>query len=68
MIVRCGCSPTQIIVTKLSKIWVGDPGSEIGILLPGSRGQKAPDPRSGSATLVNSDYERKKEELFNDIN
>jgi hypothetical protein len=40
------------IVTKLSKIWVWDPGSEIRkkpILDPGVK--KAPDPGSGSATL-----------------
>ncbi len=48
---------TQKIVTKLSKIWVWDPGSEIRdveknlflILDPGVK--KVPDPRSGSATL-----------------
>jgi hypothetical protein len=50
---------TQKIVSKLSKIWVWDPGS--GIRDPGSRirkkpipdpgVKKAPDPRSGSATL-----------------
>jgi hypothetical protein len=46
---------TQKIVTKLSKIWVWDPGSKIRDLekiYPGSRGQKAPDP--GSATLLGS--------------
>ena len=47
---------TQKVVTKLSKIWVWDPGSEIrdpgsGINLfripdPGSRGQKGPNPGS----------------------
>jgi hypothetical protein len=51
---------TQKIVTKLSKVWVWDPGSEIrdprsGIRKkpipdPGSRGQKGTG--SGSATLV----------------
>ncbi len=50
---------TQKIVTKLSKIWVWDPGSEIRdsgsgknlfrILDPGVK--KAPNPGSGSATL-----------------
>ena len=39
---------TQKIVTKLSKIWIWDPGSGIGF----SGGQKAPDPGSGSATLT----------------
>jgi hypothetical protein len=34
------------IVTDLSEIWVGDPGS-------GSRGQKTLDPGYGSATLKN---------------
>jgi hypothetical protein len=52
----------QKIVTKLSKVWVWDPGSETGIRDPektysGSRipdqgVKKAPDPGSGSATLV----------------
>jgi hypothetical protein len=57
---------TQKIVTKPSKIWVWDPGSEIrdprsGIRDPGSEirkkpipdpgVKKAPDPGSGSATL-----------------
>ncbi len=51
---------TQKIVTKLSKIWVRDPGS--GIRDPGSGKnlfripdpgvKKAPDPGSGSATLL----------------
>ena len=51
---------TQKIVTKLSKIWVWDPGS--GIQDPGSGKnlfripdpgvKKAPDPGSGSATLT----------------
>jgi hypothetical protein len=42
---------TQKIVTKLSKIWVWDPGPEIWdpIPDPGSRGQKSTG--SGSATL-----------------
>ena len=39
---------TQKIVTKLSKIWIWDPGSEIRD--PGVK--KAPDPGSGSATLL----------------
>jgi hypothetical protein len=49
---------TQKIVTKLSKVWVWDPGSEIRDpekTYSGSRIQgvkKAPDPGSGSATLV----------------
>jgi hypothetical protein len=38
------------IFTKLSKIWVWDPGSGIPIPDPGVK--KAPDPGSGSATLV----------------
>jgi hypothetical protein len=58
---------TQKIVTKLSKIWIWDPGSGKNLFLipdpgvkkapdPGSRGQKGtgsriPDPGSGSATL-----------------
>ncbi len=45
---------TQKIVTKLSKIWVGDPGYEIRDPekpIPDPRGQKAPDLGSGSATL-----------------
>jgi hypothetical protein len=43
---------TQKIVTKLSKIWIWDPGSGKNlyrILDPGVK--KAPDPGSGSATL-----------------
>jgi hypothetical protein len=45
---------TQKIVTKLSEIWVGGPGSEIwdqqkNILGPKSGGKKAPHP--GSTTL-----------------
>jgi hypothetical protein len=38
---------TQKIVTKLSKIWVKDPGSRI----QGSKRHRIPDPGSGSATL-----------------
>ncbi len=56
---------TKKIVTKLSKIWVWDPGSEIQdpgsgktysgswITDPGIK--KAPDPGSGSATLLEAD-------------
>jgi hypothetical protein len=48
---------THKFVIKLSKIWVCDSGSEIRIRKKpiqdhGSRVKKAPDPRSGSATLV----------------
>jgi hypothetical protein len=51
---------TQKIVTKLSKIWVWDPGSEIrdpektysGSRIQGSKMHRIPDPGSGSATLV----------------
>ncbi len=45
---------TKKIVKKLLKIWSWDPGSEIRDpekTYSGSRGQKAPDPGSGSATL-----------------
>jgi hypothetical protein len=45
---------TQKIVKKLSRIWGLDPGFEIRDpeeTYSGSRGQKAPDPGSGSATL-----------------
>ncbi len=51
---------TQKIVTKLSKIWVWGPGSEIRDpeqTYSGSRIQgvkKVPDPGSGSATLNSS--------------
>jgi hypothetical protein len=39
-------------ITKLSKIWVWDPGSGKNLFrIPDPRGQKAPDPGSGSATL-----------------
>jgi hypothetical protein len=41
---------TQKIVTKLSKIWVWDPGSRI----QGSKRHRIPDPGSGSATLRNT--------------
>jgi hypothetical protein len=51
---------TQKIVSKLSKIWVWDPGSEIRdpgsgknlFRIPDPGVKKAPDPGSGSATLV----------------
>jgi hypothetical protein len=47
------------IVTKISKIWVWDPGSEIrdpektysGSRIQGSKRHRTPDPGSGSATL-----------------
>jgi hypothetical protein len=39
---------THKIVTKLSKIWVRDPASGI----PDPAVKKAPDPGSGSATLM----------------
>jgi hypothetical protein len=45
---------TQKFVTKLSKVWVGDPGSEIRD--PGVK--KAPDPGSVSATLEHTNAER----------
>ncbi len=50
---------TQKIVTKLSKIWVRDPGSGIrkktysGSQIPDPGVKKAPDPGSGSATWLN---------------
>jgi hypothetical protein len=58
---------TQKIVTKLSKVWVWDPGSGIrdpgsgirkksipdpGARIQGSKRHRIPDPGSGSATLV----------------
>ncbi len=51
---------TQKIVTKPSKIWVWDPGSEIrdlektysGSRIQGSKRHRIPDPGSGSETLV----------------
>jgi hypothetical protein len=43
---------TQKIVTKLSKIWIWDPGSGKNLFrIPDPRVKKAPDPESGSATL-----------------
>jgi hypothetical protein len=50
---------TKKIVKKLLKIWSWDPGSGIRKKLipdPGSRGQKAPNPGSGSATLIKSNF------------
>jgi hypothetical protein len=58
---------TQKIFSKLSKIWVWDPGSEIrdpgseirdpkktysGSRIQGSKRHRIPDPGSGSATLI----------------
>jgi hypothetical protein len=44
---------TQKIVTKLSKIWVWDPGSGKNLFrIPDPGVKKAPDPGSGSATLT----------------
>jgi hypothetical protein len=44
---------TQKIVTKLSKIWIWDPGSGKNLFrIPDPGVKKAPDPGSGSATLV----------------
>ncbi len=40
----------QKIVTKLSKVWVWDPGSGIGFFQRSKR-HRIPDPGSGSATL-----------------
>jgi hypothetical protein len=43
---------TQKIVTKLSKIWLWDPGSGKNLFrVPDPGVKKAPDPGSGSATL-----------------
>jgi hypothetical protein len=57
---------TQKIVTKLSKILVWDPGSEIpdpekpipdpGSRIQGSKRHRIPDPGSGSATLVEGSF------------
>jgi hypothetical protein len=52
---------TQKIVTKLSKIWIWDPGSgknlfqipDPGSQIQGSKRHRIPDPGSGSATLPN---------------
>jgi hypothetical protein len=44
---------TQKIVTKPSKIWVWDPGSGKNLFrIPDPGVKKAPDPGSGSATLL----------------
>jgi hypothetical protein len=44
---------TQKIVTKLSKIWVWDPGSGKNLFrIPDPGVKKAQDPGSGSATLI----------------
>jgi hypothetical protein len=44
---------TQKIVTKLSKIWIWDPGSGKNLFrIPDPGVKKAPDPGSGSATLI----------------
>ncbi len=44
---------TQKIVTKLSKIWIWNPGSGKTLFrIPAPGVKKAPDPGSGSATLV----------------
>ncbi len=44
---------TQKIVTKLSKVWVWDPGSGKNLFrIPDPGVKKAPDPGSGSATLI----------------
>jgi hypothetical protein len=64
---------TQKIVNKLSKIWVWDPGSGKNLFRipdPGSRipdpgVKKAPDPGSGSATLILSVHNRGIEGLLN---
>jgi len=42
---------TQKIVTKLSKVWVWDPGSVIRDPRTGIRKKPIPDPGSGSVTL-----------------
>jgi hypothetical protein len=47
---------TQKIVKKLSRIWVWDPGSERNLFrIPDPGVKKAPDPGSGSATLIKVD-------------
>ncbi len=46
---------TQKIVTMLSKIWVWDPGSGKNLFrIPDPGVKKAPDPGSGSATLISA--------------
>ncbi len=48
---------TQKIVTKLSKIWIWDTGSGKNLFrIPDPGVKKAPDPGSGSATLVERLY------------
>jgi hypothetical protein len=48
---------TQRIVTKLSKIWVWDPGSGKNLFpIPDPGVKKAPDPGSGFATLHCNGY------------
>jgi hypothetical protein len=42
---------TQKIITKLSKIWIWDPEKDL-CRIPDPGVKKAPDPGSGSATLV----------------
>jgi hypothetical protein len=43
---------TQKFVTKLSKIWVWDPGSGKNLFRIPDLGFLIPDPESGSATLI----------------
>ncbi len=43
---------SQLTKSKLSKIWVGDPGSGKNYPGSGSMGKKTPDSGSGSATLL----------------
>jgi hypothetical protein len=44
---------TQKIVTRLSKIWLWDPGFGKNLFrIPDPGVKKEPDPRSGSSTLV----------------
>jgi hypothetical protein len=52
---------SQKIVTKLSKIWVWDPGSRKNLLqIPDPGVKKAPDPGPGSATLVSKCRKKKR--------
>jgi hypothetical protein len=47
------------IVTKLSKIWIWNPGSGKNLFrIPDPGVKKAPDPGSGSATLIEAVLER----------
>jgi hypothetical protein len=56
---------TQKIVTKLSKIWVWDPGSGKNLCrIPVPGVKKAPDPESGSATLVVTDKRKHISEIW----